>query len=148
MDEIRKKARRLNDALYTLDRVYQENERKRGYKDSEICMVYALDDGEFHSQKEISEEREIPRTTLNTIVKEWERQGYLELRPIPGKRRDMQIVLTEAGERYARPCLNYIYQAEDYAMKKTLEKYSDTFIEALECFHSALQEAMQNPKEE
>lgn len=141
MHHLRKKARRLNAALYTLDRVYLENEKKAGVKNSEVCLVYALDDGKPHSQKQICIDWEIPSSTLNSIIKQWEKLGYLELRPIPGKRRDMQVVLTETGPAHAKPWLDSIYRAEEQAMSKVLEKYSDDFIDAMELFHKELENA-------
>lgn len=141
MQQLRAKARRLNAALFTLDRVYIENERKNGLKNSEVCLMYALDDGRPHSQKEISVDWEIPRTTLNTIIKQWEKQGLLLLRPIPGKKRDMEIVLTDEGRAHMRPYLDVIYRAEEAAMEKVLSRYSDEFIQAMELFHAELQTA-------
>lgn len=78
-------------------------------------MLYALDDGKPHSQKQIYEEWLIPKTTLNTIVKELESDGYVRMEIIPGQRREMNIYLTEAGKKYARQVLDSFYPAEEDA---------------------------------
>lgn len=144
MDFIREKARRLTIALFKIDEIYFTNEQKISIKESELCLMYALDDGKSHSQRQVSEQWLIPKTTLNTIVKQWERKGLLTLSAIPGKRREMQISLTEAGKKYAEASLDFMYQAENQAVQKTLERYSDTFIEALEYFGGALNEAFEH----
>ena len=46
-----------------------------------MCLLYALDDGQMHSQNDICLQWEIPRSTLNTIIKQ-----LLELVP-PAKQR-------------------------------------------------------------
>ena len=105
--------------------------------------MYALDDGQPHSQREISQEWLVPKTSVNTIVKRWEKEGYLTMTPIPGKRREMQILLTDSGRTYAKSFLGFLYRAEDTALKKTIDKYSDEFIEVLEFFGSSLKQAFE-----
>ena len=143
MKDIRATAKRLILALYNIDEVYYTSEKKRRLSDAELCVLYALDDGQPHSQKEICEKWLVPKTTVNTITKKWEAQGYLALMPIPGKRREMQITLTDAGKAYAKKFMAFVYRAEDKALAKTLDKYSDTFIEALEFFGASLKEAFE-----
>jgi len=141
MNNTRQNAKRLILALYNIDEVYYVSEKKKRLSDAELCIMYALDDGQPHSQKEICDEWLVPKTTVNTITKKWEAQGYLTLTPIPGKRREMHIMLTDAGRDYAKSFMGFLYRAEDTAMKKTLEKYSDEFIEAIEFFGASLKEA-------
>jgi len=141
MDNIRQNAKRLILALYNIDEVYYASEKKKRLSDAELCIMYALDDGQPHSQKEICDEWLVPKTTVNTITKKWEAQGYLTLMPIPGKRREMHIMLTDAGRDYAKEFMSFLYRAEDIAMKKTIEKYSDEFIEVIEFFGASLKEA-------
>ena len=147
MSTERELARRLNLASYSTDYAYYLNEQRHGIKTSEMCLLYALDDGQMHSQNDICLQWEIPRSTLNTIIKQWERQGSLRLTPIPGKSREMHISLTEAGKEYARPFLESVYKAEDEAIRKTVEKYSEAFVEAMEYFDKALREAFERNNE-
>lgn len=148
MDDIRYTAKRLIRALCNIDKTYYLSEKKRRLSDAELCMMYALDDGDPHSQKEIAEEWLVPKTTINTITKRWENEGLIVQIPIHGKRREMQITLTEAGKAYAKGFLSFIYEAEDTALRKTLERYPDTFIEALEYFGESLREALDEQAKE
>ena len=140
---MRETARRLILALYNIDEAYYLNENKKKLSDAELCVMYALDDGKPHSQREISKEWLVPKTSVNTIVKRWEKEGYLTLTPIPGKRREMHIMLTDAGREYAKEFLGFLYRAEDQALQKTISKYSDEFIEVLEFFGSSLKQAFE-----
>lgn len=140
-------ARRLILALYNIDEVYYLNEGRKKISDAELSVMYALDDGKPHSQREISQEWLVPKTTVNTIVKRWEKEGLLTQTPIQGKRREMNIMLTDAGREYAKSFMSFLYKAEDKALKKTLEKYSDEFIEVIEYFGESLKEAFEEELE-
>lgn len=109
--------------------------------------MYVLDDGKPHSQREISQEWMIPKTSVNTIVKRWEKDGLVIFAHIPGKRREMNIMLTEAGKEYAKQFLSFLYSAEDKALQKTIEKYSDEFIEVIEFFAASLKAAFDEETE-
>lgn len=148
MDDTRRTAKRLILALCNIDKTYYLSEKKKRLSDAELCIMYALDDGEPHSQKEIAEEWLVPKTTVNTITKRWEAEGLIVQTPIHGKRREMQITLTEAGKTYAKGFLSFIYKAEDAALRKTLSRYPDIFIEALEYFGENLTKAFEEQTKE
>lgn len=107
--------RRLMIVVNRIDGVYERMAVKLGIKVNMICLLYALDDGSPHSQKQICEDWMLPRTTFNTITKECIEKGYVRLERIPGKRREKNIVLTDFGKSYARKCLDVIYHAEEEA---------------------------------
>ena len=100
--------------------------------------MYTLDDGQPHSQKQICDEWGFPKTTLNSVIKKCEKEGYLTLLPIPGKRREMNICLTENGKAHAKQLLDNFYQAENSAMAETLNCYSEEFIDAIRYYNKCL----------
>lgn len=137
-------ARKLTFAIFKINGIENSIDRKVAVGYAELCLMYALDDGQSHSQKQICVQWGISKTTLNTIVKRWEQEGLLMLNKIAGKRREMEIELTEKGLIKARQSLESVYAAENTAMKKTVKKYSDTFIEVLEYYAEALKQAAEN----
>lgn len=141
-------ARRLTLAIFKINGIENSIDQKVAIGSAELCLMYALDDGQPHSQKQISEQWEISKTTLNTIVKHWEQEGLLTLNKVPGKRREMEICLTESGLIRAKSALKSVYFAEDAAMRQTVEKYSDLFVEALEYYAEALKKAAEGQKAE
>lgn len=114
----RESIRRIMISINKIDELYERVQRKAGTKGNTVWVLYALDDGKPHSQKQIYEEWLIPKTTLNTIVKELESDGYVRLEIIPGQRREMNIYLTETGKKYARQVLDSFYQAEEEAFRQ------------------------------
>ncbi len=115
MTNEREAIRRIMISINKIDELYERVQRKAGVKGNTVWVLYALDDGKPHSQKQIYEEWLIPKTTLNTIVKELESEGYVRMETISGQRREMHIYLTEAGKKYARQVLDSFYQAEEEA---------------------------------
>lgn len=114
----REAIRRIMISINKIDGLYERVQRKAGAKGNTVWVLYALDDGKPHSQKQICEEWLIPKTTLNTIVKELESDSYVRLEIIPGQRREMNIYLTETGKKYARQVLDSFYQAEEEAFRQ------------------------------
>ena len=131
MEENRQIMRALATAMNRIDQMYCDDVTRIGVKASELWLLYALDDGAPHSQKQICQEWGLPKTTLNTTLKQAEAKGYLTLVPIAGKRRERQICLTAAGQASARQVLRPIYGAEDAALQATLDRYGPAVVAAL-----------------
>lgn len=146
MNKTREAVRQLVIAFHNLEKIYIDNTPKIGRQSSELWLMYALDDGEPHSQKQVCDEWGFPRATLNTVTKKCEAAGYLTLTPISGKRREMQICLTAKGRLYASQMLEAIYHAENQAMEKILETYSTDFVDALDNFIKYLKISFEQEK--
>ena len=99
-------------AIYHVDSFYDEFAKQSNVSSALLWVLYALNDGQPHTQIEVSTEWELPKTTVNTVIKELQQNGYVELIPIKGKRREMSIVLTEAGKEYADRILSDLYKKE------------------------------------
>lgn len=148
MSEAREAARRLVIAFNNLEKTYIANVPKSNRQAMELWLMYALDDGKPHSQKQICEEWGFPYATLNTVIKKCEVAGYLTLTLIPGKRREMEICLTEKGKVYSDQLLDVIYRAESRAMEKILEKYSAEFVDVFESFAECLKSSFEEERKQ
>ena len=139
MKDYREEIRRIMVSVNVIDGIYAMGAKKIGIKDNSLSLLYALDDGKPHSQKEICEHWLIPKTTLNTIVKECVNAGYIVLDGIKHTK-EKEIRLTDKGQEYAKTILNQVYELEGRAMEKTLSSYSPEFVQALEQFTAYLKE--------
>ena len=78
-------SRKLLDHFYVccnkMDGLYYLAARRLGVKENALVLLYTLNDGQPRSQKQLSEELLIPKTTINTIVKEYMDAGYVTLVP-------------------------------------------------------------------
>ena len=118
-------------AIYHVDSFYDEFAKQSNVSSALLWVLYALNDGQPHTQIEISTEWELPKTTVNTVIKELQQNGYVELIPIKGKRREMSIALTEAGKEYADSILSDLYK-KGVAVYRTLTPEEREVIAALE----------------
>ena len=62
---------------------------------------------------------------------ELKNKDYVKLEPIKGKRREMNIIITESGKKYANNVLKDIYQKEAEVFKK-LDFNVDDFVKKLQ----------------
>ena len=100
-------------ALYHVDAAYDEFAKLSGVASPTLMWIlYALNDGGEHTQREICIDWALPKSTVNTVMSELKKNGYVELVPIKGKRREMTVVLTESGKAYADALLKGIYEKE------------------------------------
>lgn len=105
-------------AIYHIDAVYDDFARSGKVAPTLLWIMYALGDGNSHTQREICEDWDLPKSTVNTVVGDLKEHGYVELIPIKGKRREMTVVLTESGKDYADGLLKPLYEKEAAVFQK------------------------------
>lgn len=132
MNNNRTEIRRLMIAINKIDGIYYMIAKKEKTKENMLALLYALSDGKSHSQKQICEEWLIPRTTINTVVKECINNGYVTLTSTG--RKEKNIELTDAGKAFTQKLLAELFEMEEAAINQTIEKYSPDFIDAIEYF--------------
>lgn len=148
MRPTREMMRKFTVALNNITEAYCSDTTNMCIKESELWLLYALNTDTTNSQKQLCEEWGFSKTTVNTTIKQAEAAGYLTLTPIPGKRREMNICLTEIGKAHAEKVLSAIHKAEDEAMHETTKRYSEEFVDALDYFSRCLKSAFEQNMEE
>lgn len=136
--------KRIMLAVNRLDGAYYFFAKRLGVNENALAFYYALADGEPHSQKEVSDQWLIPRTTIHSIVKSALAEGYIQF-TLPRKAKEKTMVLTHRGRAYVDDLLAQINIAEEQAIQSTLERYSPEFITALEYFSGCLSQGL-HPK--
>ena len=138
MDKNYETVRRLMLATNKIDGVYYLLARHYGVNENTLAFLYALDDDKPHSQKEISDQWLIPRTTIHSIVKNMLKDEYIVF---TGEQhaKEKAIMLTEKGRAYASKLLKGIYMAEEQAIIDTLQNFPREFVTAVEFFSDRLQ---------
>lgn len=139
MEKYRDEVRKLMISVNVVDGAYALYAKRLGIKENALSLLYALDDGQSHSQKEICEQWLIPRTTMNTVVKECVAAGYIVLDG-SSHSKEKAICITEKGRMFAENVLNQLYDLEHRAMEKTLSSFSPEFVQAVGQFADCLKE--------
>ena len=118
--------------------------RQLGITENALALFYALDDGGDHAQVDICREWMIPKTTLNTIVREYVEKGLLVYAEKP-RSREKYLRLTESGRQYATQILRPVYAAELRAYRRTCRDFSPAFVDAFRLFAEQIRLEMQRP---
>lgn len=139
MDGYREEIYRLMLATNKCDGVYYEIAKCTGVKENTLVLLYALSDGKSHSQKQICGDWLIPKTTLNTVVKECVIGGYITLLT-EKQSKEKTIRLTESGKKFAQMVTKKMNEAEEKAMERVRKEFSVDFILAFEKFVNYLEE--------
>ncbi len=123
------------------DGIYYQFARGIGIKENTLALFYALSDDKPHSQKEICDEWLIPRSTINTIVREYAEGGYIRLEKST-RAKEKELLLTEKGKKYANELMNRLFSAEQEAFAKTAGRYGEEFVPAFAFFVDELRERL------
>lgn len=134
--------RRIMLATTRMDGAYYFFAKTLGLKENTLLLLYALNDGKPHSQKEICTDWQIPKTTVSTVVKELKHRGYVTLSSREGSR-EKNILLTAEGIAYSEKIMESVYEAERIAMESTLDKYSPEFVDAIDYFSHCIKDEIQ-----
>ena len=141
MEDSYEAIRRLFIAINKIDGSYYFSSKHLGINENTLALLYALDDGGSHSQKQICEEWLIPNSRA-LRVKELIADGYVTL--VSGVRKREKIIrLTPEGQTYTKHLMKNFYRAEQEALKETLKLFSPDFIKAMEYFSTQLEKAFQ-----
>ena len=140
--ELHRLNRRIVAATSAADGAYYRWAVRSGVTPHTLDLLYALDDGQPHSQKQICEEWAIPKTTINTVVKACQTAGYITLAPMPDQPRQRQLCLTPAGLAYARQTLEELYIMENQAMAAAAARFGPDFVAAMEFYCAQFRAAL------
>ena len=132
--------RMLGEAVYRIDSAYDTCSKNAGIKPNMLWLLSALNDGQKHSQSQICWDWNYPRTTINTLVKELEEDGYVVLNPVPGARRELYVELTETGKAYADSVLKSVYDAEEQLFNLYFRDHDMSFVKDLNKFSNVMKQ--------
>ena len=108
---------------YTLWReenaMYDDWAREQGLSSNSVWILYSLYEAkESCTQKSISQMWSIPKQTINTILKEFSANGYIELSTDQEDKRNKLIVLTPKGNAYAGKIIEALHKRELFATER------------------------------
>ncbi len=135
--------RRLISDIAKMDGLYYLWGKNTGISENMLTLMYVLNDNKTHTQKQICEQFSIPKTTINTIVKELIEKGLIVFENGENLK-EKKLALTEKGKICAEEITGELKDIEKIAMEKTLEKYSINFIEAFEYLLESMENEIKN----
>ena len=99
--------------------MYDDWAREQGLSSNSALILYSLYEvKENCTQKSISQMWSIPKQTVNTILKEFSANGYIELLTDKEDKRNKLITLTPEGNAYADKIVEALHKRELYAIDR------------------------------
>ena len=97
--------------------MYDDWTREQGLSSNSALILYSLYEAEEScTQKSISQMWSIPKQTVNTILKEFSANGYIELSADKKDKRNKLIMLTPKGNAYAGKIVESLRKRELFAI--------------------------------
>ena len=129
----------FNRLYKEMDEIYHIYAKQRGISDTALWLLYSLCERKTeYTQKEFCEVWHYPPQTVNSILKNLQRQGLLELEPSPDNRKNKWIVVTEKGEELVKNAIEPLIAGEERAFqalteneRKTLLALTEKYVELL-----------------
>lgn len=130
--EVKTQLEILNQQIKELTAVYHQAAAGFGISDGEFWVWYALLvlDGEY-SQQDICEMWSLPKQTVNSVVANMNKKGFVFLQAIPGTRNRKLIRLSDAGRDYGKRIVAHIYEAEQRTVSQLSEQERQSCIALL-----------------
>lgn len=122
-EHVKQQLGKLIQQIKELAAVYHGAAAQAKISVNELWIWYTLlvMEGDF-SQQDISDMWSLPKQTVNSIIANLVKKGYLILEAVPGTRNRKVIRITEAGKEYGDRLVMPIYQAEQRSLELMTEE--------------------------
>lgn len=133
----------IDQQMKELAGVYRGAISKSGMSENEFWIWYGLLvlDGEY-SQQDLSDMWSLSRQTVNTIIGNLVKRGYVSLEVVPGTRNRKIIRLLPEGKKYGGSVVMPIFEAEVRAVGKLPEEERQACIMLLGKYIGLLKEEL------
>lgn len=129
----------INQRLKELNSLYHIAAIKSDITDGEISIwSVLLESDRKYSQQDISDLLFLPKQTVNSIISNFVKKGFVYLEHVSETRNRKVICLTEAGRDYGESKVRWIFQAEERALEQTDPEQVQACIEMIEKYISHL----------
>lgn len=142
-----KSIKAITSAVDRTDYLYEKWAKKLGVNNYVSRIMYMLYLSEVNRQKEMVENYVMPKQTVNTVITELQKKGYIILIPDENDKRSKIIKLTQEGINYANKIVTPLLDCEIRVLKKmgtqrvemlidTMNQYADLLETEMKTFYS------------
>lgn len=117
-DELKRQLQQLNQMYQQLDWIYHTMALRCGLADAAYWTLYALCDADRPlTQQDLCQSWSYSKQTIHSAVSSLQKQGYVTLRPLEGRKRKA-VELTEEGRRFCQSTVALLFEAERRAFAR------------------------------
>lgn len=140
--KIEKNVEQFCNAWQSLSVVYEDYARAAGISYTSLYILNSITRLANCTQKLICEKTLLPKQTVNSVITNFYKKGYIELCELPENRRIKIIHLTEKGKEYSDTLIPHIKEAECKAMNQLTTEQQDALNEAIQKYCVAFRKEM------
>ncbi|MCL2377623.1 MAG: MarR family winged helix-turn-helix transcriptional regulator [Defluviitaleaceae bacterium] len=135
---------RFKQVWYRLDNLVGQYAKNMGINITTLFILELLaEEGELYTQKILCEKLMLPKQLVNSVIKVFWEQGYVELKEAKD-RRHKNIGLTPKGKAYAESILTPFHSADERAWDTFTDAELITITGALEKYEKAMEENLRH----
>lgn len=132
----------LRETLYNIDRLFTLYAKSVGLNFITMLILQLLyDSQDVYTQKAVCEKLALPKQLVNSVIKSFWEQNFVELKEAKD-RRNKDIILTSKGKEYARSVLKPLEDAESAAWESFSKEELTAFTETMEKYAKAFEIAL------
>lgn len=129
---IKNQADLLSERFQSIDNLYDDYAKSVGLTYMSLLILEIIfATPENCTQKLICQQTRLPKQSVNTVIKSFLDQGYIDLKEDPSDRRNKKIRLSEAGRTYAEQIIETMWNAEQLAMEKMTVEQRNMLVELI-----------------
>lgn len=136
----------LNDVNSAISRTrgfYFQAAKRMNINYNELLILYLLYETEDCTQKQIREGYALPKQTVNNIISDLLKNGYITAAVDENDKREKHLSLTESGIKYAEHYLIPLLEIEQNIVEKMGYEKLQELIDAANLYGSILQMEME-----
>ncbi len=108
-----------------------------------VQVLYVLYFYDTVTQKQISETCEIPKQTVNNVIRQFKKDNYIMLIPGSTDKRQKNIVLTQSGKEYAKNTLAPFFKLNGKVFDRVGIELLQELVKSLTTFGDAMEMEME-----
>ena len=142
-EQIKQSLEAINQHIKELAGIYHQAASGLGVSDNEFWVWYTLlVMGEDYSQQDICDLWSLPKQTVNSVVMNMVKKGYITLEVVPGTRNRKLLRLTKAGRRYGETVVQPVSEAECRTVSRLSEQERQLCVSLLGKYITYLKEEL------
>ena len=140
---LREQLSKFNGIMQGIEKFYEDYDKSVGLTYMSLTVLEII----YHAskpitQKEICEKSHYIKQMVNTIVKNFYENGYVEFTEVVEDRRNKYVLFTENGKEYADKILKPLIEMEEKAIKVLSDAERERMLEMLERCYMGYQNLM------
>lgn len=140
-EKISEKLKAFNKIYKEMDIVYHNYAKKCGLSDTAFWILYSVAESNEHfTQRDFSESWSFPPQTVNSSLKDLEKQGIIFLEGVPGNKKNKWIKLTKKGTELVEKTVFPLMKTEWESLEALSEEECELMMSLIKKYVSTLKE--------